>query len=351
MKIVKYLFFLLLLVFIGSAIYFGTKDGKFNVENQTVVEAPVSVVFKEVNHLDRWEKWGPWKKEKDFHFTQAEKTSGEGAAVKWTGKDKGNLTTTKVIPDQKIEQEISYHTFFGERTAQMTWTFTPLNHQETEIQWTIQGSHNLMDKIYFALSRKDFDADWIARQKKSIAGMEDSVVEAMQAYSFNVDGITHYGGGYYMYNSAVSKQQDIHKRMLPMLDQVKAFMEKNNIRKAGEPFILYNEIDSSNNVIFSAGIPVREQVITPESSSIVASFLKPLTAVKVSLKGAYNHIPEAHSLARAYIRENGYEEDTHKKPFEIFSVNQDDTLNPAEWITEIYIPIVSEEIEDTGEYD
>lgn len=350
MKIVKYLFFLLLLIFIGSAIYFGTQDSRFRIEKQTTVNAPASVVFKEVNHLDRWEEWGPWKKGKDYHFTRAEKTTGEGAAVKWTGPDKGNLTTTKVIPDTEIEQDISYHTFFGERTAKMSWTFLPVTEQETEIQWTINGKHSLMDKIWLALSRKDFDTDWLTRQEKAIAAMERTVIEAMQAYSLNVEGITHYGGGYYMYTSTVSKEQDIHKRMVPVIRQVSSFMEENNIRKAGEPFILYNETDSAGNVIFSAAIPVREQVITPESATVVAAFLNPITAVKVTLKGGYQHLPEAHSLARAYIRENGYEQDREKKVFEILSVSQNDTPNPAEWITEVYIPIVSEELDNNTDH-
>lgn len=344
MKIVKYLFFLLLLVFIGSAIYFGTKEGSFEIENSQQIDAPLPVVFKEVNNLEHWDIWGPWDKGKDYHFSKSEQQSGEGATVHWTGDDKGSIVTTKVIPDSEIEQQITYHTFFGERTGRMVWKFESVDEQ-TLVTWTLSGKHNLMEKIYFALSRKDFDSGWRQRKDLALKDMQEAITEAMNQYALNVDGISHYGGGYYLYTSSVTKEGQIHHKMLPMFREVLDFAENNNIQNSGQPFIIYNEKDNSGNIIFSAGVPVKEQVITPESSPVVAAYMNPITAVKVSLKGKYNHIPEAYSLARAYIRENGYEENREGKVFEIYSVREKDTPNPAEWVTEIYVPIISDELE------
>ena len=60
MKILKYLFFLLLIVIIGAAVYFGTKDGKFNVAATKTIEAPVDLIFEQVNDYKNWQVWGPW---------------------------------------------------------------------------------------------------------------------------------------------------------------------------------------------------------------------------------------------------------------------------------------------------
>ena len=55
MKILKYLFFLLLIVIIGAAVYFGTKDGKFNVAATKTIEAPVDLIFEQVNDYKNWQ--------------------------------------------------------------------------------------------------------------------------------------------------------------------------------------------------------------------------------------------------------------------------------------------------------
>lgn len=345
MKIVKYLFFLLLLVFIGSAIYFGTQEGSFTIENTKVIDAPLPVVFEKVNSLESWETWGPWTNPSELHFSKAEKSTGEGASIHWSGNEKGGLVTTRVIPNSEIEQEITYHTFFGERKAVMKWLFESEQNQ-TNVHWIFSGKHSLMDKIYFALFKKDFESSWRNNKELSLTALERVVKEDMQLYSINVDGITHYGGGYYMFVSSVAKSKEVHQKMIPMFRQVQKFTEDNNIRLSGQPLLIYNEIDPANkNIIFSAGIPVREQVITPDESPVVAGFFEPVSAVKVTLKGNYQHVEEAYSDARAFMRENGYKENPDRKIFEIFSVGEDDNLNPAAWVTEIYLPIKEKEIE------
>src|SRR5690606_30063888 len=119
MKIVKYLFFLLLLVFIGSAIYFGTQEGSFTIENTKVIDAPLPVVFEKVNSLESWETWGPWTNPSELHFSKAEKSTGEGASIHWSGNEKGDHGSTRVIPNLEIEKEITHHTYFGEKKAVM----------------------------------------------------------------------------------------------------------------------------------------------------------------------------------------------------------------------------------------
>ena len=81
MKILKYLLFLFLLIFIGSAIYFGTKESSYKIEDSLIILAPVEVVFDKVNDLTSWQQWEVWKEEDaNIVFNYAEKTSGEGAS-------------------------------------------------------------------------------------------------------------------------------------------------------------------------------------------------------------------------------------------------------------------------------
>ncbi|MGO3181820.1 MAG: SRPBCC family protein [Aequorivita sp.] len=342
MKILKYLLFLILIIIIGSAIYFGTKDGTYDIQDSTIINAPPEVVFSKVNDYKSWETWGPWKKEDpNMTVTYAEKTSGEGASYSWSGDRKGSMTTTKVIPNKEIEQKVTQNTPLGERNSTMYWNFDEVENG-TKVTWGIKGEHTLIDKAYNSLMGSDYDSRVHQMNKAGLEGLDEEVTEDMKRYAINVDGVTQYGGGYYMYTTSVTKQDELDNKTKPMMNEVMGFVTRNKLNTAGDPFTIYNQIDDANNtVIFSTGVPVREQVITPEGSPVVCGFMDPVSAVKTTLKGNYKHLAEAYTKTRQYIEKNGFQVDPDGKMFEVYLTDPEKVPNPADWITEVYIPIIS----------
>lgn len=342
MKILKYLFFLLLIIIIGSAIYFGTKDGTYNIQDSMVINAPPEVVFNKVNDYKSWEDWGQWKKEDStITFTYAEKTVGEGASYSWDGEMSGSMTTTKVIPNKEIEQDLTLDTPGGERNPKVYWTFEEVE-GGTKVTWGMKGEHTLIDKAYHSISDMDFEAEMHKMNVAGLEGIAEAVAEDMKQYSINVDGVTQYGGGYYMYTTSVAKMSELGEKMAPMMGEVLNFINTNNLNMAGMPFTIYNEIDNANNtVIFSTAIPVKEQVITPSGSPVVCGFMEPVKAVKISLKGNYKHLSEAYTAGRQYIDKNGHQLDPERKMFEVYVTDPGEVPNPADWLTEVYIPIIT----------
>ena len=341
MKILKYLLFLILLIFIGAAIYFGTKDGSYNIEDSMVIPAPPEVVFDKVNDLKSWETWGPWKKDNNITFTYAEKSSGEGASYSWQGDKNGSLTTTKVIPNKEILQDLSMETPRGEKQSKVSWNFEEMD-GGTKVTWTIKGEHSMMDKAYYSIKDFNFPSEMHQMKKEALVGISQEVVEDMKKYSINVDGVTSYGGGYYMYTTSVAKESELEEKTKPMMHMVMDFVTNNKLNMAGNPFSIYNEIDTVNGtVIFSTGVPVKERVITPDGSPVVCGFMDAVSAVKISLKGSYEHLPEAYMKGREYIRKEGLEIDPNAKLFEVYLTDPEEVVNPANWLTEVYIPIIS----------
>lgn len=341
MKILKYLFFLLLIVFIGGAIYFATKDGNYQIEQSKIIDAPVSVVFNKVNDYKTWENWGPWKKEDPtMVFNYPEKTKGEGASYSWNGKDvDGSMRTTSVIPDNSIKQDITFQTPAGERKADVYWNFEEVE-GGTKVTWGMKGEHPLMDKAYFAVTGTDFDADMREMYKSGLESLSQSVEKDLKVYSVSVDGITQHGGGFYMYTSASTSLEALDARMAELLPKVHRFMEENNITMAGKPMTIYNEWDEQNGTaIISCAIPTTTRIITPSESAVLCSFMPSQTVVKATLKGDYKNLKEAWDKAQAYVQDNGYEQPLDSAPFELYVTDPEETPNPADWITEIYIPI------------
>lgn len=343
MKIIKYLFFLLLIVFIGGALYFATKNGSFQMEKSEIIEAPVPVVFKKVNDYKTWENWGPWKKnDSTMVFNYPEKTSGEGASASWNGKDRdGSMKTTEVIPNQSIKQQINFQTPAGDRDANVYWRFEKVN-EGTKVIWGMQGEHGLVDKAYQSIFKTDFDADIRNMLTEGLAGLRQNVEKELQTYSINVDGVTQYGGGYYMYSTTAASLDAIPQKVNQLMPSVISYMEQNNITKAGRPMTIYNKYDQVNQTaIISCAMPTTTRVIVPENSNVLSGFMPAQTVIKTTLKGNYKNLNEAIAEGMKYVTDNGYETSDDSPVFVLYVNDTEEVPNPAEWLTEIYIPIRS----------
>lgn len=347
MKILKYLFFLILIVLIGGAIYFATKDGSFDVSESKTINAPAEVVYNNVKDYKSWPKWGPWMEEdKNMKIDYAEKTEGEGASYSWTSETVGNgsMKTVKVIPNKEINQEITFNTPLGDSDSDVYWYFEDTEKPgQTKVTWGMKGEQSFMEKVFMSFQEDDMETGLSKMFSSGLNNLEEVVEESMKQYSINVDGVTRYSGGYYMYNTTAAKQSEIGSKMGPMLGQVMGYMQDNNIPTAGMPFTIYNSIDSENGtVIFSAAIPVKERVITPDGSPVLTGFMETLTAVKATLKGNYSHLPEAYEKANQYIANNNLQVDPNGNMFEVYANDPGEVPNPSNWITEIYIPIIQQ---------
>lgn len=345
MKILKYLLFLILIIGIGAAVYFGTQDGTYDVKDSALVNAPAEVVFNKINEYKTWEQWAPWQEnDTTIAVTYAEKTSGEGASYSWEGKEiDGSLTTLKTIPNKEIEQSTTMSTPAGENKSKVYWDFEEVEKNKTNVTWGIKGEHSFSDKVYFAISGVNFNDQMHQLFRKGLTNLNQIVVADMKAYSVNVDGITQYGGGYYMYVTTAAKLNEISEKTEPMINQVLAYVNQNGLNMAGKPFSIYNSIDEfAKTAIFSVCIPIKEQVITPDGSPVLCGFMKPQATLKTTLKGNYTHLSEAYATARDYVSKNNINADPSTTMFEVYMKNNEDTPNPADWVTEIYIPLQPE---------
>ena len=341
MKILKYLFFLLLIIFIAGAIYFATQDGTYDIKESKRIEAPVSLIFDKVNDYKTWENWGPWKQDDPtMVFNYPEKTSGEGASYSWNGKEAdGSMRTTQVIPNQRIEQDITFITPGGEREAKVYWQFENTE-KGTELTWGIRGEHTLTDKAYFTLTGYDFEADMRKMYRLGLDNLNQMILDDMKAYTVKVDGITQYSGGFYMYTTTSTTLENVNDKVAELLPQVYRFMEGNNITISGKPLSLYNAKDAAtNSAIISAGIPTTSRIVVPEDSAILCGFMPAYTVVKTTLTGDLSNLEEAWSKTEAYLSQNNYTKAEGASVFQVYVKGAEEDLNPATWITELYIPI------------
>jgi effector-binding domain-containing protein len=346
MKVLKYLFFLILICLIGGAIFFGTKDGKFEVSETKIVNAPAELIYDQVKDFKNWENWGPWLQiDPNIKISKSEKTDGEGSTYSWKSNHEalGNVSieTKKVIPLKEIDQELVIETLLGVSKSDVYWRFenteTP---GQTKVTWGVKGDPTFLEKVMMAFREHDIGTGVGILFPLGLANLDSLVINEMNKYIIHVDGVTNYQGGYYLYNAAASKISEIGTKMGVMFGEVTEFMSYNKIEHNGMPFTIYNQMDEMNNsTIFSACIPVAERLITPKDSPVLCGYMEPVTALKTTLKGDYQYLGEAYAKANEYIAANNLNVDPAAKMFEIYRNDPGMEPNPANWLTEIYIPL------------
>ncbi|WP_378187040.1 GyrI-like domain-containing protein [Aquimarina sp. W85] len=342
MKIIKYLFFLLLLVIIGGVIYIATINGNFQVEESKVIDAPDELIFNTINEYKTWEAWGPWMDNSDdFIMSYPDQTSGEGASYSWKSESKGDgsMKTLKTAPFSSIDQSVTFITPVGESTSDIYWKLEKITGNKTKVTWGMKGEQSFMEKAFWLTQDSTVSSTLRPMYKKGLKNLSEYLKDQMKVYSINVDGITEHGGGFYMYNATASSIASIPQKMAQMLPAVKAYMRQNNLPQTGMPFTLYNEFnEEQGTAIFSTAIPTRDKVVTPKESAVLCDFLPRQKAVKISLTGDYINLKEAWNAGYTYIAENNLETET-SPAFEVYKIDPELQPNPAEWVTEIYIPI------------
>ncbi|MBL4663260.1 MAG: SRPBCC family protein, partial [Flavobacteriaceae bacterium] len=313
----------------------------FDITSTKTINAPVSMLFNNVNDFKNWQDWGPWMADDpNIQITYADTTMGVGGAYSWISEEMGDgsMKTLSTVENESIDQKIVFITPMGESTSDVYWKFKP-SETGTEVTWGMKGEQSFMGKVFMAFQSEDFETSMKKMYSQGLNNLEQTMQLEMEKYSVTVEGIKDYGGGYYMYTTTASTQKDIGNKMRPMMGKVTGFMQQNNITMTGMPFTIYNEWDQANGtVIFSTAIPTSERIKVTEGD-VLCGYMEPTAAVKTILMGNYTNLAEAYTKAQAYIAENNLIMDPAKKMFEVYSTDPELVPNPADWRTDIYVPV------------
>ena len=338
MKALKYILFVLLIVVIGLAVFIAVQPNSFEVERSRTIKAPASVVYNNVIDFKNWEAWNSWKEEKpEIVITLPEETKGIGGSYTWEDEDGiGAMKTLDAKQNASITQEMQFGDF---PKSDIKWSFTPNDDGSTEVTWNIAGKDLPFGFKAFATLMGGMEKQIGPHYERGLEMLDSVVVNSMKAYSVKTDGITEYGGGFYMYKTTSATSSNISQIMGKQYGEIMSYMAKNNVVQTGMPFTIYNEMnDANNNIIMSQAIPVQNKVDIAQDSEILCGYIPKTKVFKTTLKGNYTNLPKAWESAMTYIAKNNLQQ-SDIKPFEIYQTDPGNYPNPADWVTEVYIPI------------
>jgi GyrI-like small molecule binding protein len=338
MRIIKYIFLLILLATIALSVYIGTQNGNFDIQRSKVINVPQPILYNYIDDYKNWEDWGPWAEEDTtIQYNYSEKTKGLGASFSWTGKEgNGKMNTVKIIENDSIFQKIYFE---DSEPNDIIWGFQKTG-TGTKITWSMKGKMDFMMK-FFAFFKGGPENMMAPMFEKGLENIDNVLVKELKSYSVTVNGLTRKSGAYYIKQSITCKIPSLSKNMGILFRKITKFAKDNSITVNGAPFAVYDRYDTANGIVtFSACLPIAEQIFTSEGSDIEGGQFYSYLALKTTLKGDYSHSKEAWDKAYAEIAKRRWKENPAGKYIEVYKTGINQTRRSSQWVTEIYIPIV-----------
>lgn len=336
MRILKYLFLLFFLFFIGLTVFVSTQKADYDVTSSKIIKNPRATVFNYINDFRNWETFGSWiEADQSIQFTYPELTIGKGASCTWTGDDgNGTLNTLFVKENDSISQKMLLN---GEH-SEMFWKFKDTI-GGTKVTWRNKGTLDFKTKIS-AFFKGGIAAVVGDIYEKSLENLNKTLDYEINTFKIKINGIVTKKGGYYLKQFMHCKQKEVDKNIKVLVPRMEHFFEKNKLIANGKPFIIYHKYDRTNDdVRFSVCMPVRDSINIMPGSDIESGEMANYTSLKTTLVGDYSHTQLAWKKAFDYISKNHLERNKSGQVIEVYTQGRKDIKSPSKWITEVYVPI------------
>lgn len=344
MRILKYVMFLLFLAFVAVIVFIATQKGNYQVVRSIYIKSSRETVFNYLNDYRNWDQWGYWKEEvPGAKFSYSVKSSGSGSFYQWKSAD-GEIGEIKTVFDAGNDSIAQQFNIDG-NTGTYNWKLKD-SANGTKVTWRATGQLGFIAKIK-SVFEGGIDKIVTSNLDKSLTALDVNLDYEINTFSIAVNGKVVRPGVKYLMQTITSKISNQPNNVSIMLEKMRNFFDKNKIRTAGNPFVIYHSYDQYTGLTrFSVCMPINEEIFIAEGSDIQFGSMEPITAVKSTLKGDYSHLPETWRQTVAYVTNNNF---TRVAPYiiEQFSIGPETTKQPSKWITEMFVPIENVVVTDT----
>jgi len=336
MKIVKYIFLLLILASIAATVFIATQEGKYNIKKDKVIGISRQILYNYVNDYKNWENLGLLANaDTTAAFTYSANPVGKGAFMSWVkGNSNGKIQTVTTAANDSIGQKAT----IDDLNSDMSWSFKDTL-SSTKVSVRLKGSLTFREKA-FALLNGGIDNKIEASLERGLDNLNVFLVAEIKAYKVTVTGLVSKNSTFYLGQSATSPLADANQKAGASFSKLTAFAKENNIVINGRPFILFkNGIANKDNVTYWYCIPIRDEIFTSPGSDYEGGKILAFNAVKTTLKGDYSHMPKVWEAAKRHIDQKALQENTTGQYIEVYTKGVNQTRRPSGWLTDVYTPI------------
>lgn len=335
MKILKYVFLLLVLGAIALTVFIATQNGTYTLEEHKVINVPKPVLYNYLNEYKNWQNLGLLRgADSTATYTFSDRSSGAGAYMTWNkGDNTGKISTTAVAENDSISQLV----LLNDLESKISWNFKDtLNSTKVSIKLT--GKLTFTEKAQ-AFFKGGINNAYEKNLSDGLSNLNAFLVTELRKFDIKVNGEVTKINAFFLGTSAEGSMADADAAAVAMFKKLYIFAKQNKIEVKGPPFIIYNAINkTAKTAKYTYAIQLKEAIYTAAGSEYISGELTGFTALKTTLKGDYSHLPNAWKKADAYIAEKHLHENTAGDYVAVFTKNPMHTNRPSQWVTDIYIP-------------
>ncbi|WP_396160684.1 GyrI-like domain-containing protein [Flavobacterium sp.] len=334
MKILKYLSLLFLLFLLAFVVFVATQPATYEITKQKEINTPSNFVFEYVNDFSNWNDWQQFNTDENVAYVTSQNTTGKKSYVKW---DSESAIVTTFAQNDSISQ-----LFIQDDNKQtLHWKFKKLG-RNTLASVTIKGDLSFTEKIYSVLNGGI--TGYVGPQiQESLNKINNYFVSELGEYDIKVDGLVNRPSINYLEQKDSCLVKDFPKKSKALLKTMKNFIKSNDIETLEVPFVMFQNNENQNKIVYAMCVPVKEKVFTTPDSQIQGKNYSSFLAIKTTLKGDYSHMKKAWLKTRNYITTKKFKEDKKGFYIGIYKKSVPEVNEPSKWVTEIYIPIIKKE--------
>jgi effector-binding domain-containing protein len=305
------------------------------VERSVIVNAPIEIVYRQVNDFHNWEKWSPWmEKDPDMEIEYFGSEKGKGSKYCWVGDPESVGKGCLSIVDE--EENTSIKTlleFEGTSPGNGNWTFEKIS-DGVKVTWAMESdmSEPIIVGKYFGLLMDgligpDFE--------KGLSNIKN-IVESMPAYSIEIsEGQEE--AMQYVYMREKGSSADIGPKMDSIANEMLSFIKARNLEMGEKVFAIWHVNDMENDYYefsFAFEVSGAEEI---DDEKVKFGTMENFKAVKGVHMGAYNNMEGSYGEMMKYIEDKGYPLD--KEWMEFYITDPMEQPDTSQWITHIVYPI------------
>lgn len=333
MKILKYFLLLLLLGIVSLGVFILTQSGNFNVYKKITVDAPQQIVFEYLQDLNNWSDWTKSKRIRNNVYNIELDNIGV-FEIKREYSHSYDSLSQDVLHDHII--------------SNIFWKLTP-NKNKTNIEFNFQGSLDLKTKI--ATFFKGTPNKVVSKEiERNLNALTVFFMKQYKEFDIKTKGLQRLDDTQYIYVKKNSSILDLNKDIPLEINNLKVFCKQNQITINDNAVLILNNSVFNNSVDYLFALPINDTIFLNEDEIYqTANIASDLLYFETILEGNYTHLGIAITESQRKIEKDN----AHPLPeYPVILRLQTSAIQskyPAEWKTQIYIPVQEGSIAETNQ--
>ena len=333
MKILKKILSLaaiLLLLFVIIAWFL---PQKVEIKRHIIINAPVRVVFNQVDDLHSWQKWAVWnQQDPDMKITYHRLGMGTGSGYDWKSENEhvgsGSLKISNSVPYDSILVDLD----FGEHgQAESPFYFSEENNQ-TSVSWSFKTDlgmnplHRWTGLFFDTMIGPDLQKglENLKVVGETIWQEKQPLVELQTLPDMNYISIR---------DKVVFSM--ISAEMARMYGDLYHLIQKDDLQMTDMPFAIYHKIDG-DLIDLECGIPIAKTI--ESTGKIQSGTMAGRTYAEADHIGSYNSLSQTHEFIQKWLKDRNIA--LAGSPMEKYLTDPYELTDTAQWITAVFYPVV-----------